>query len=215
MAKPTNAENTKIQCHRTFPSRSSAIGDNSDNAQNVVEMDFVNAPSSTAEDVNKGFRGYVSTVVPNDTMLPGAKIGDRCRTRFVDSDKASNPYSADDFIKTANGWANVLGIANEIDDPGDAGAIPVDASGSVNVVTEGAETRTLADPTFPGQELVVNLQTDGGDCVLTAATGINQTGNNTATFADAGDSLRLYAIRSGSDLVWRVSANDGAALTTV
>lgn len=214
MAKPTNAENKKIMCHRMFPSRSSAINDNSDSAQNVVEVDDFYAPSETAEDVNVRLRGYVTSIVPNNTMLPGSRIGDRVRARYVDSDKSANPYDADDFIKTRNGFVNVLGVANEIDDPGDEGAIPVTASGTVNLVTEAAETRTLAAPSFPGQELVIGFQTDGGDCVLTVATGVNQTGNDTATFADAGDILRLVAIRVGEDLRWRVAANDGVALAT-
>ena len=102
-----------------------------------------------------------------------------------------------------------------IADPGDAGAIPVNRSGFVNLVTAGPETRTIAAPTFEGQSLQLNLQTDGGDCVITVATTVNQTGNNTLTAADAGDHILLQAGRSGASLVWRVVANDGVALATV
>lgn len=106
-------------------------------------------------------------------------------------------------------------LNNPIADPGDGEAIPVTASGYVPLVTGGAETRTLAAPGFIGQELLLYLKTDGGDCVVTCATAVNQTGNNTITFADAGDFQRLVAVESGANLRWREVANDGAALTTV
>lgn len=104
---------------------------------------------------------------------------------------------------------------SEVGDPGNGGAIPVDAPGFVNLVTAGAETRTLAAPSFQGQVLQLDFQTDGGDCVVTASAAVNQTGNNTLTFADAGDQLLLIAGRSGANLRWRVVANDGVALSTV
>lgn len=102
-----------------------------------------------------------------------------------------------------------------IADPGDGNAIPVLESGYVNLVSAGAETRTLAAPLFVGQELILNFITDGGDCVVTCATTVNQTGINTLTFADAGDQIVLMAGQSGSDLRWRVQSNDGVGLTTV
>lgn len=102
-----------------------------------------------------------------------------------------------------------------IADPGDGGAVPVNKSGVVNLVSgAGGETRTLAAPTFEGQEIQFNFQTDGSDIVLTVSTGVNQTGNDTATFADAGDILVLRAGRSGANLRWRVAINDGVALST-
>lgn len=100
-------------------------------------------------------------------------------------------------------------------DPGDGGAIPVqDQNIVINLVTGGAETRTLAAPKVEGQRLQLNFKTDGGDCVLTCATGVNQTGNDTLTFADAGDIIELVAGRSGDNLRWRVALNDGVALST-
>jgi predicted RecA/RadA family phage recombinase len=106
-------------------------------------------------------------------------------------------------------------LASIIADPGDAGAIPVTGSGSVSLVTAGAETRTVADPTFVGQQLSLGFKTDGGDCVVTAASPVNQAGNNTLTFADVGDHLQLTAIEDGADIEWRIAANDGVALSTV
>jgi predicted RecA/RadA family phage recombinase len=106
-------------------------------------------------------------------------------------------------------------IQSAITDPGNAGAIPVTRSGYCPIVTAGSETRTLAAPTFIGQELLLYIKTDGGTCVITVASAINQTGNNTITMADVRDVIRLVAIESGSSKVWHVVSNDGAALSTV
>ena len=102
-----------------------------------------------------------------------------------------------------------------IADPGNAGAIPVTNAGTCPIVTAGAETRTLAAPTYAGQVLVLALKTDGGDCVITASAGINQTGNNTITMGDAGDTLVLAGVEVGAAKVWRVVVNDGCTLSTV
>lgn len=100
-----------------------------------------------------------------------------------------------------------------ITDPGDAGAIPVNqGDGYVELVTAGAETRTLAAPAYIGQRLLITMKTDGGDGVLTVASTVNQTGNNTLTFADANDTIELVG-RANSK--WSVGFNDGVALTTV
>ena len=100
-------------------------------------------------------------------------------------------------------------VTAAITDPGNAGAIPVTASGYVNLVTTGAETRTLAAPTFVAQRLQLNFITDGGDCVLTVTNGWNQIGNTVVTFDDAGDSIELIAAQSGATLRWRIAAIDG------
>ncbi len=104
---------------------------------------------------------------------------------------------------------------NQITDPGNAGAIPVTANGTVQIVTTAAQTRTLAVPTHVGQLLALNMKTDGGDCVITVAAAINATGNNTITLNDAGDLIVLQGMMNGANLRWKVVANDGAALSTV
>lgn len=106
---------------------------------------------------------------------------------------------------------------NEIADPGDGEAIPVTASGTVMIVTGGSgETGTLADPTFVGQRLTLTMLTDGGgDRVITAASPVNQTGNNTLTFGAVRDTIVLQAIEAAASLEWQVVANDGVALSTV
>ena len=147
----------------------------------------------------------------------------------TDSDSGSNKYLGKAIVAAASGDSTVrvnLGVAqsattvyspmaNAVPDPGDGGAIPVTDGGNVSLVTEGAETRTLAAPSFVGQELSLALKTDDGDCVVTASAAINQTGNNTLTFADAGDTIVLVGVELGAAKVWRVVSNDGVALTTV
>jgi len=50
--------------------------------------------------------------------------------------------------------------------------------------------------------------------VVTVATTINQTGNDTITFADAGDAVLLIGKQNGANGRWSVQMNDGAALST-
>lgn len=102
---------------------------------------------------------------------------------------------------------------NIIADPGNGGAIPVTKSGTVSIITGGAQTRTLAIPTFVNQMLTLYFQTDGGDCVITSAQAFNVTGNTVITLNDAGDSVQLVAVYNGTALRWRVSQNDGALLS--
>ena len=112
----------------------------------------------------------------------------------------------------------------QLADPGEAGHIAAVTESYVLLVTSLAgpgETRTLGDPLYEGQVLDLFFETDGGDCVITADSPVNQAGNNTLTFADAGDHLRLVGGRAGGgEREWRVRAdgtpgNDGVALSTV
>jgi predicted RecA/RadA family phage recombinase len=120
-------------------------------------------------------------------------------------------------------WSGPVALINtvhnaltaDLADPGAAGAIPVTDSGHCDLVTAGAETRTLAAPTYLGQLLLVSLKTDGGNCVITCATTVNQTGNNTITLDDAGDAILLVAKANGSNKRWSVVSNDGCTLSTV
>lgn len=99
-------------------------------------------------------------------------------------------------------------------DPGGANAaIPVTRSAVVNIVTGGAETNTLAVPTFLGQKLILNMDTRvGGDRVVTSAQRINQAGNTIMTFGAAGDCIVLEAIKIAGAFRWQVTGNDGVAL---
>lgn len=113
-------------------------------------------------------------------------------------------------VSLTNTVHNALTAA--ITDPGNAGAIPVTGSGICPLVSGGVETRTLAAPTNAGQIIALAMKTDAGDITVTCATGLNQAGNTTATFGDAGDTLVLVAVEVGSNKRWRVLSNDGVTL---
>lgn len=101
-------------------------------------------------------------------------------------------------------------------DPGDAGAIAPVKGSYVELVTAGAETRTLSDPTSAGVSLVITMLTDGGDGVVTAASPVNQTGNNTLTYAAILDTATFVSIADGAGTYrWAIVGNDGVALSTV
>ena len=65
--------------------------------------------------------------------------------------------------------------------------------------------------------ITVCLKTDGGDLAITSAGGeILNCGSGTettATMADAGDVLTLISVDKGSNVVWAILANHGAALS--
>lgn len=96
-------------------------------------------------------------------------------------------------------------------DPGNAGTIRVSEDLQIcEMVSATAETRTLANPTKPGVRFVLRLLTDGGDVTVTAANGLNVTGNTVATFADASDMLSLVSVTHTSGYRWEIEVNVGA-----
>lgn len=115
--------------------------------------------------------------------------------------------------------ANSYKDNHRILDPGDAGTILVAAKdlGYVPLVTTaaGGETRTLADPLKAGIRLTLEFKTDGGDCVVTASSGVDQGANTVMTFTDIGEWITFESIELGSSFVWRVKAFDGVTGVTV
>lgn len=178
----------------------------------------VRLPKAAATAINAGVQTYWDA----DGDPNGGVAGSGCATTtsvgnvyagLAVKDAGADDTTVDVKLMAAAYLDNPFSAA--IADPGDAAAIPVTQSGHVSLETGGAETRTLADPTFAGQVLALGFKADSGDCVVTAASAVNQTGNNTLTFADAGDLLTLQAVELGANLVWRIMANDGIALSTV
>jgi hypothetical protein len=83
----------------------------------------------------------------------------------------------------------------EMADPGDAGIIRVSEDLQIcQMVSDDAETRTLARPTKVGIQFVLRLMTDGGTVTVTVTGGVNVGGNTVATFADASDLLSLISV---------------------
>ena len=104
--------------------------------------------------------------------------------------------------------ANGPGVLN---DPGDAGSIEPTGYGQIcELVTTGAETRTLAAPTKAGIRFHLRMTTDGGDCVVTASVTLNETGNTVATFNAVGESLDLISVTDASVIRWDIVVNTGS-----
>ncbi len=100
-------------------------------------------------------------------------------------------------------------------DPGDGIALRLAGkNGTYEIDTAAAETRLLRDPTKTGERMGIVLRVDGGDCVVTADTAINQAGNTVLTFNAAGETIFLEAVEVAvGTYVWRVLANDGVDLS--
>lgn len=97
-----------------------------------------------------------------------------------------------------------------MEDPGDTKTIHVAWEDAViPIVTTGAETRTLAQPTGDGHTCTVVLETDGGDLTLTVTGGYNAAALTSITFEDAGDWVQFYSVKVGSSYYWRVLKSDG------
>lgn len=119
---------------------------------------------------------------------------------------------------TLGGWVTAVGagsLAHVITGIGPGLAIPVATSGTVVLaIGTGAETNTLADPTFIGQQLAFCVDSAGdGTRAVTAASAINQAGNTVMTFGQVRDFILLQALQSGGGLQWQVIANDGVLLS--
>lgn len=103
----------------------------------------------------------------------------------------------------------------KIADPGNGGAIIVDRSGYVPIVTAAAESRSVADPSKPGLDLTLEMKTDGGNCTITFATAFTEAGDTTLVLTDPGQFARFYSIESGTSYVWRLYAADPSEASTI
>ena len=113
---------------------------------------------------------------------------------------------------------NVRGIVPLLaDDPGNGGSIDTTRSCITEITTAGVETRTLPDPIFKGQEIMLVFVSNGGNCTITADSPVNQAGNNTLTFSDIGESITLMGHWNATDgWEWvQTSLENGVALSTV
>jgi len=106
-------------------------------------------------------------------------------------------------------------VVHSVDDPGTGQAIPVDLSASIAlVIGAGAETNTLAAPTFQGQQLSICCKSVGGGTrTITAAAAINVAGNTHMAFSVARHAILLTGVQVGAALVWSVTSKDGTALS--
>lgn len=104
----------------------------------------------------------------------------------------------------------------DITDPGNAGTMRVDRQLALFKLTSGSsgETRTLAQPTKPGNLCAVVMDVDGGgDITLTVTGGYNQAAATSIVFGDAGDWALFYSVEVGTSYYWRVIASEGLSIT--
>lgn len=101
-------------------------------------------------------------------------------------------------------------------DPGSAGTITVNKGNAIcNIVTAGAEARTLARPTRAGVIFTMHGQTLDGACTITPTGGFNEAGTSTIVLTNAGETVTLISKYDGTNYGWRVVSRGGlAALTT-
>lgn len=103
----------------------------------------------------------------------------------------------------------------DINDPGALGTITIDRQlAIVEMVSTAAQARTLANPDKPGLRLCIRMKTAGGDITLTAAHGLNVTGNTVATFADVGDQLDLISVSHSTGFRWEILVNTHITLSS-
>lgn len=147
------------------------------------------------------------------TLAANKDLACAAGTTAVDLSAGTGTFKPPTGTFTFQGKQAATATANTITDPGNAGAIPVTVNGVCAMTSAGAETRTLAIPTFMGQELSLICDTYVGNIVVTSAQAINQAGNTIMTFGVVNDNITLKAMTIGGALRWRVIANDGVALS--
>lgn len=103
------------------------------------------------------------------------------------------------------------------EDPGDAGTLETQYSDVIHeLVTAGAETRSLATPGKAGLRQSIYLKTDGGDVVITGSGSEvfwdGTTAHTQITLNTVRDFITVVSTYSGSTIGWTVVENAGAAL---
>ena len=159
----------------------------------------------TSAALGAGSAVYLSGTAGGWTTTPGAskiRIGTVLEDHAVSGAVLLAPGSSN-----ADSGGAGLQIADVVN-----GAIPVTNSGTVAIATTGAETNAVADPTFLGQRLILTMDVDGGNRVVTFASDINIAGNNVATFSAVRQTLVLEAIRLAGVLEWELVANNGSVV---
>lgn len=122
------------------------------------------------------------------------------------------PTSSANFFKL-NQRISAAATALLVADPGNGGAIAVTSSGVCELTSVGAETRTLAIPTFVGQELTLHTDTYVGNIVITVASAFNVAANKIITMGAAKHATHLRGVTVGGTRAWALVAKDGASLS--
>lgn len=185
-------------------------------AWNLGSQALTNVATDIISEATAATGVTIDSVLLKDGLVDGIDVAARDHAVYTDAEaiaavegEATLALSGAVAVSGTLSYKGLLPIT----DPGNGGAIPVTVSGVVPIVTGGAETRTLADPLAVGQEMIIGLKTYIGDCVITSASPVNQTGNTILTGGAVGAYIHLVAIEDEADIEWRIVANDGWALS--
>jgi hypothetical protein len=104
----------------------------------------------------------------------------------------------------------------QLTDPGNAGTLGsgkgIDRSPAfVNLISAGAETRTIPRPTAIGDYLTVSGQTVGGTITVTVTGGYNIAGDTTFLITAANQWYRFISVYNGTAFTWAMVDNYAAA----
>ncbi len=181
-------------------------------ANSVARIDHVHAVDTAVVATLTGSQALSNKTLTTPVLATGCTASGAGTFDLSGSTAAFKPPTG---TFTFQGKQAATATANTIADPGGAnGAIPVTTSGVCMITTAGAETGTLAIPTFVGQRLTLICDTYAvGDRVITSAQSLNQANNTIMTFGAAADMISLLGCKVGGALRWRVVANDGVALS--
>lgn len=101
-------------------------------------------------------------------------------------------------------------------DPGSSGTITVQKSPSVcNLVTAGAENRTLAAPTRQSAEITLFAKTIVTSCTITVTNGYDPTGNTTIVFTASGQNATLRSTYDGTTYKWKLLSHSATTKAAV
>jgi hypothetical protein len=103
-----------------------------------------------------------------------------------------------------------------IKDTGNATTLAIDKQyGVVRLISAGAETRTVANPTKVGISFALNGVTIAGTITITFSSAYNTAGNTTISCTAAGQMAVFESVESASGTyVWRLVKNDGMSGVT-
>ena len=87
---------------------------------------------------------------------------------------------------------------------------------SADTETSSAKKRTLSLPDRSGLEVMLNMQADAGDILVTVTGGYDAAGNTDITFNDVGDWVRLVSVCiSATSFRWRIVQSQGVTGTGI
>lgn len=174
-----------------------------------VSVDLYNKPGTmnfqAAGAITGGALFYPAASGKVSATAAGAPIG-----------RAVTPASGNGAIFEGQVFPRSPATPRRIADVASGSAISVAVSGTCAMTSTGADTRTLAAPTFEGQRIMLTHGVDGGSVAVTASTAINEAGNTVMTFTDAKEAIELEGVllaATPGTMRWQVVGNTGVTLS--